>query len=415
MTLTLLYEPGSTPLGLIGSSQSQLGGAGSVLLAPAVGQFWLPILVHVSTRNGKPCRVDLCSGSIAALKAGTKNFATPAALSDPSTIKDFTSLGANDTSSILAGTIISYGEGIQVNFYNGLGADVGVVEVWGTSSDLPPLIGTEPLVPGVRFTGSTNAGETPVSSPSFQLATIAPGNFAPGTSNQSASNLDLRGYSSYMVVITATKQGFTSANIDPVEVRLDWFDQDGFFTYTEEFMWFADDRGGVLTPQNYGTFEIQDAVHGEFLNVTITNRGAIDNLSYSGEVRGSVRELGRQYLRNAISTTVGFLGATPGMSDTTILLASNQNIAAAGTFVALMPLRPGAAHLWLNCTALGIIVNIDDPTNTNLIYQTGGVAGNSDYRFIAPSSALRFNFNNTSGGAISIFATVTIEQPSKGT
>lgn len=401
MTLSLLYKPGSTPLGLIlGGAVNQLGGAGSVLLKPDTGQYWLPTLVKVSTRNGAPCRVDLCMGSIGALQAGNKNFSTPAAMSDPTTIKDFTSLGANDTSSILSGTIISPGEGIQVNFYNGLGADTGVVEIWGYSSDVPPFTPgseIEPLIPGARFTGSTNAGETPTAAPGFTLGTW-PGTafFPPGNSDTSQSNLDMRGYKSFSLSVTATKQGLTSANLDPVQIRLTWFTQTGGFVYHEVYGWFADDRGGPAIAQNYGTLDINDSVHGEFLNISLTNiTGNLDNVAFSGSVWGSTRDVGRQYVRNSNST--GFGIAIDGT-----LPIINQSIAGAATVTTLWPMQTGPISFFVdtfNSTVAGALVLLDANGTQLLIqvYAAGGFFG--PFTFNPPRSAIRCNFQNNGGVA----------------
>lgn len=408
MTLSLLYKPGSSNLGLIPSAVNQIGGAGSVLLRPDTGQWWLPTLIHVATRNGRPCRVDLCSGSIAALQAGNKNFTTPSALSDSATIKDFTSLGANDTSTILSGTIISPGEGIQVNFYNGLGADVGYVEVWGTSSDVPPPEGTQPLVPGARFTGSTNSGETPVAAPGFVLHQWpGTGVFAPGTTDSSATLLDMRGYTSYNIRILAFKPN-TSAALDAVRVNIAWLD-DTNFIYHEIYTWWADDQGGGNPPnQNDGIFELQDSVHAQYVTVNVTNISG-ENLSWSGEVRGSVRPLGRAYVRSVNNFPIS------GPVNDTIYRFADGALAGGNTDTFAFPLRPGFAHLWISPSVVGLFVSFRDPESNVLIFQLTCAGGNNNIDVVMPSTAVKLEVFNNTGGAIAYTGAIISDKTSQGT
>jgi len=119
----------------------QFGNA-TLIVKPDTGQFWLPTITHVGNRSGMQMRCGLHSGGVAAA-------------TDPTTLKDFTFQGYDDTSSILSGTVISYGEAISAQFQAGTPGDVVFLEVVGLSSDLPPPLGILPSVPGARFVGST--------------------------------------------------------------------------------------------------------------------------------------------------------------------------------------------------------------------------------------------------------------------
>ena len=127
----------------VGSVVLDANGNGKVTLAPDVGQFWLPVTVHVGTRNATGfTQCGLHTGAITIV--------------DSTTLKDYTFEGNNDTSSILSGTIVEFGQAITANFVAGVPGDIAYAEVVGVSSDTPPTIGVVPAVPGARFSGAGN-------------------------------------------------------------------------------------------------------------------------------------------------------------------------------------------------------------------------------------------------------------------
>lgn len=138
--------------------------SGHVVVAkgPDVGQYWKPTLVHVANQSGIPQQAFLYSG-------GTPGTTLA------SYLKDSTFQAQNDSSSILSGTIIQYGQGITCQFIAGQPGDVVTMQIFGISSDTPPPLGILPSVPGVRFSGAF-AGET--NPPLFintQINSAAPG------------------------------------------------------------------------------------------------------------------------------------------------------------------------------------------------------------------------------------------------
>jgi hypothetical protein len=119
------------------------GGHGRITLAPDVGQYWLPTTVHVGTTLGTGfTQASLHAGAITVV--------------DSTTRKDYTFEGNSDTSTILSGTVVEFGQAVTVDFNTGVPGDIGIMEIIGVSSDTPPTIGISPGIPGARFSGAGN-------------------------------------------------------------------------------------------------------------------------------------------------------------------------------------------------------------------------------------------------------------------
>lgn len=129
-------------------------GNGLITFSPAVGQYWRPSIVHVGSLTGSAVTADVHVGAAPATRSGT-------AYSDPSSIKDSTPLGADDTTGILSGTVVFPGQTITVHFRNGQINDQCIAEVIGLSSPQPPPYGNLPEIPGVRFAGSVFNPQSP--------------------------------------------------------------------------------------------------------------------------------------------------------------------------------------------------------------------------------------------------------------
>lgn len=134
-------------LSQVGQVILDANGNGLVVLAPSVGQYWRPSIVHVGSLTGSPVFCDLHVGAQPATQSGST-------YSDPGSIKDSTPLGADDTSGILSGTVIFPGQAIIVHFKAGQVNDQCYAEIIGISSPVPPPYGNLPTIPGVRFAGS---------------------------------------------------------------------------------------------------------------------------------------------------------------------------------------------------------------------------------------------------------------------
>lgn len=137
MTETFLSQQGTVVL--------DSNGEGTILFKPDTGQFWSIHLAHTSIRSNNLTQCDLHMGGLAALQQS---------LLDPTTIRDATILGNNDTSSILSGDIVFPGNGIAFHYTGGFPGDVAFATIIGTSYDIPPTLGAYPDIPGARFVGS---------------------------------------------------------------------------------------------------------------------------------------------------------------------------------------------------------------------------------------------------------------------
>jgi hypothetical protein len=142
MSITLLPK--------VGTVQLNASGAGTVTLRPDVGQYWVPTLVRVATRNSnspKPyCAVY--QGSLTLTQIG-----------DTSAFLDDTFSGNSDVSSIISGTVTQYGEAITAIWSGGIPGDIATLTVSGVTTDVPPTLeNILPLVPGTHFAGKPSAG-----------------------------------------------------------------------------------------------------------------------------------------------------------------------------------------------------------------------------------------------------------------
>jgi hypothetical protein len=119
-------------------------GTAVVTLRPDVGQYWALKFVRVSTSRSSTFNlVPYCAV-----------YTGATAQTIPSTFIDDTYTGDGDTSGIVSGTVIEYGDGITAVFQFGTPGDVVVFDVYGQSADVPPSLGLAvPDVIGPHFFG----------------------------------------------------------------------------------------------------------------------------------------------------------------------------------------------------------------------------------------------------------------------
>lgn len=129
-------------------------GNGILTLSPDVGQFWAPSLVSVSAATN-PKTTPFTNQPLVTLFRGTSGQNLY------SSYIDDTYNGCGDTSSVLAGSAIQYGQSITAVFAKGTISDSVTMSVYGRSSDsLVELQSVLSPIPGNRFAG--NAGSTMV-------------------------------------------------------------------------------------------------------------------------------------------------------------------------------------------------------------------------------------------------------------
>jgi hypothetical protein len=155
VTSDLFNDPISV-LQKIASTRIAADGTATISLRPDVGQYWAPTLVQVATRLS-PFNTDNMDGinsAVAILYRGSTGGTV-----DNTNYIDDTYNGSGDSSSIISGTIISYGETITCVWSAGTPGDTATMLVFGRSSNnLVDLQRYLLPIPGTRFAG--NAGST---------------------------------------------------------------------------------------------------------------------------------------------------------------------------------------------------------------------------------------------------------------
>lgn len=140
---------GSNYLNTTLSAVVKADGTAVISMAPDVGAFWAIAAVRVSTGQ-QPQSVPLISYPYAALYQGPINQL------NATTFLDDTTLGSGDTSSVISGSITSFGESISVQWMEAIPGDVALMTVYGREYDnLAELQNELAPVPGARFAGTT--------------------------------------------------------------------------------------------------------------------------------------------------------------------------------------------------------------------------------------------------------------------
>jgi hypothetical protein len=367
-SLSYLYRPSTAVIAANGTA--------TITFRPDVGQYWLPTLVHVGTRTGNQARCALNAGGVAGLNDNTSQ-------------KDFTFQGSNDTSTILSGTVIAYGEGIACRFSAGFAGDIAFAEVIGLSSDIPPTEGIVPEIPGARFAGASPSGLQS----SLIVAPISAN--VPGGGAFFPSAFDLRGFQSYGLAfdIQTTNNG-TAPN--PLFVKLGWSDDGSIahVVFEQQYEMFAADKNGVFGIN--GRFEIQDNCHGAFLTPFIGSQGP-DNLNMVLDLFGSARTMGGIYLRNPQSNGApsNLNGFDVGKNDTFLSVANS--IAGGGNTTIYHPMKPGPGTLYMQAGASPSTWFFVYPDNTLMDFYTIPANTTTKVSIVFPASAFQVVINNTGG------------------
>lgn len=126
-----------------GSVQLDSKGNGVLTIKPDVGQYWLPSMLRVSTINQAFPRAycAIYHGGVGSAAVAATGFV------------DDTYTGNGDTTSMVSGLVVEYGEGITAQFIGGNPNDTATVTILGTSMSAPPGIGDMPPPAGSHFSG----------------------------------------------------------------------------------------------------------------------------------------------------------------------------------------------------------------------------------------------------------------------
>lgn len=298
-------------------------GNGLIVLRPDVGQNWAPLFVRVST------------GSRATPQAYCALYhGSPGVPVQQSQFIDDTFTAAGDTSSIISGTPVVFGEALLFQFLAGSPGDTAIATVFGLQSDLPPNLDLVPQVPGTHFSGHLT---TEVVSVLAKVSHISPVSLGPGLGVGLGGIFDVRNFASYNLSIYSTTVPSAPTAFNPVKVVITWRDGPGSndnVTFVDTLEWWSDGGSGPFGFVN-GLVYSQDTHHGSYFSVQVTNEAAADTVQISYTLTASTRMLPGPYVRQ----DAGVDGTIAHINNGAI----GQNIP--------LPLHYG--RLWARMTATG--------------------------------------------------------------
>lgn len=389
--MTLTYFSKTSPAGtVVSGGPNQL--AIVCTIAPDVGQYWLPTSIHVSTQTGVVCKADLYAGSTNDLNVPLPNF-----------LWDTTFRGSNDTSTILSGLVIYYGQCVKVVFSGAFNTDNPSFTVSGISSDQPPPMGILPDIPGARFTftepGNQGSLVNQVGSNALQFTSTFGTFFFP----TSFSSMFVGNMQNIYLYANITGAGGPGSG---ARIRVRWFT-------------------AVINGPGNSNMITQDVID-------VRGNGTI--LSQTIAVKAPYVQFELENGNGQSNVTLEFLasdgGPMPSYSDfkdpgtfTTgawtsqlLTLNPNQNIAAGGTFTTSgVGPAPGPAVFWCGTVDAGVtwtadIVSTTFDGNTTTIYHMDQTCTPwQAQRIILPSAPITLAVHNTSAGAHNFMWALTRE------
>jgi hypothetical protein len=294
-------------------------------------------------------------------------------IADLTTFIDDTFLGSGDTSSVISGTVVHYGEGIIAKWTGGNPGDTAVLTIYGVSTDVPPSIEGMPGIPGTRFAGRPT---TEIVSTISRITTPQ----ALGSGSVTTLNFDMRQFASYYFNINAQVSGVPTG-YNPIEIT-PRFGADSNIPFNLQ------SPTSLVFPDTYeyyaaasapfifggGPLTINDVVHGPWLNLQILNNGP-DTVNYTYLLMGTTRLLPGPYARQE--------GPSPGVSGMDgILLFQGGNIPGAGVFTFPALFGYGETYVKFSTGANGL----------NFSWNFGS-SGLFDFRGVAANSAIREFYN----------------------
>lgn len=376
MSYTLLKD--------VATATVDANGNATVVNRPEVGEYWAPLLVSVSTTS-----------ALSPVAHATVYHGSPGVPVNQNQYIDDTFLGSGDTSSVISGTSIQYGEAVITTFVGGRVGDTATVVVYGQTSDFPSNISLAPQVPGTRFAGHPSteivlndgfvSPATPLMVPPLSTVTI---NAAGSISNGGFT--DVRQFNSYSLRISpiVTVAATPAASPNPSTVTLKWASQPStnIRLYQDLAQWWTNSAGGTYVLQNGETF-MQDVHHGPYLTVLYSNESAVDTVALSYTLQYSTRQQPSQHVSQLINT------------DGTLALANGA--VPGGTSIDLLcPIAYGRASWKLGNTGA-------NPLTYTILYGTlptvdqfTVAAGTADRReIIVPKRAIRYNIAALAGAS----------------
>lgn len=272
-------------------------GAGTIQLRPDTGQFWTPKLIRVSTGSQSP-PFTYCAIYHGAITPNTIG---------PSSYVDDTYTANNDASSIIAGTVVQWGESIIARFTGGSPNDTAILTIYGETSDTPPSEGIAiPDVPGTHFSGRLAvATDIPVLL-SFAFPLVVATTVSTGAIQTSR-------FQSFKMLVTSNSNGATPY----FNVRFNWYADAALQIklMDEDFVFSAN---GIVT-------EGSGIIRGPYLQVVFTNYDFVStNVTYN--LYGSQRVENRTQFHSSFTTEAQGYGTDNVLYSNTHTVAASAQI-----------------------------------------------------------------------------------------
>lgn len=296
----------STTLSKLDVTQLDSSGNGTIILRPDRGQNWAPLFVRVSSNNqGTP--IPYC-----ALYHGS-----PGVPAQATQFIDDTYLGNGDTSSMISGTPVLFGEALIFKFQNGVAKDTVSASVFGMTSDLPPNLDLIPQVPGTHFSGHLITEIVKDIDTNFVgVPLVSTGIF-------NSNIFDMRLFGSFYLELFALTSTSPATGINPVQIMMNWYNSATQQTvmFQDTYEWWADNQTGPIN--TIGNVMIQDAVHGPYMGFQLFNNAAADSVRVSYVLKGTTRtglplsvrqQFGGSFFGNGIDGTIVNQSATVAAS-----------------------------------------------------------------------------------------------------
>lgn len=218
------------------------------------------------------------------------------------------------------------------------------------------------------------------------IASSSGSNIIASTGQQVGQIIDVRQWSSYYLVVSATTSG-TATGYNPIRVDFFWAGapNGANLTYADLAEFWADNISGL--PISLGAFLAEDVMHGPYMQINFTNNGG-NPVSVQWRLMGTTRPLPGPYFRQQNSVD-GILSPT----------FQTFNINAGATVPNPMGYGHGRAALRMFAGGGALTFTIFTGSFSGNFDQFSVAAGaNQRNEFVLPKRALSINVTNANAG-----------------